>query len=227
MLLIDYRDIIISAMRSNIQLSIADFLIAVTSARSATIILPVTIIVFFFIVKNDFNIFFVLQEKNRKKLWFKQIYKIVLFSVFITIYVSICTYFIGALYSTSYINWNKPNSIFNFENKGLLLKVSFLKVIIYFFLVYSIKMIVMSSLALLIYWITDKKIISLVIIMAINIFERHAIFLKIFNRVISIDYKLWANKQKIILGILYGILLIFIITLIGKHISKGKEFLNE
>lgn len=226
MLLIDYRYIIISSIRNNIQLSIADFFIVITSPRSATIIMPVTIIVFFFLIERDFNFLFILQEKSRKKIWLKQVYKAGVFSVFNTAYVCILTYFIGGFYSTSYINWDIKKSIFYYETKAILTEVTFLKVTLCFFLVYLLRMILMCLLALIIYWIIDKKIISIVVVMAINIFERNAVYIYIFNKVISIDYELWVKPQSIQLGILYGVVLIFIITLLGKYISKRKEFLN-
>lgn len=226
MLLIDYKYLITSPMQGIIELSIADFFIIITSPSSATIIMPVTIIVFFFLIKNDFNFLFVLQEKSRKKIWLKQAYKAVLFSLFSTIYVFIITYFIGGFYSTSYVNWSIENSIFSHETKVVLLDITFLKVAVCFFLVYLLRMISMCLLALIIYWIVEKKIISIIVVMAINIFEKDAMFVVIFNKIISINYKLWIEPYRIQLGILYGVMLIVIITLLGKYISRRKEFLN-
>ncbi len=174
--------------------------------------------------KNDLSILFVLKQKNKKLLWLKEVYKSVLFSLFSTTYLLLCTYGIGGLLCSSYINWDKRRSIFFGETNMICSDIKFINVVMAFFIISFIRILVIALLTMLIYWITNKSSIPLIVIVTVGIFDYYC---PIFYRLISIYYTMWVNPIKMAIGLIYGIFLIISITYIGTIKAERKEFLNE
>jgi len=211
-------------IRSGLSYSMADHFVGNVSAFT---IIPASVILFFFLIKNDFNSSFVLRQVSRERIWLKQVYKAGLFALFITLYITITTYILGGLLSPDYINWNKKSSIFFSANKVIATNISLLKVIISFFITYSIKISFMCILSLLIYWLTNKKLLSLIIVITLIFFELQSFNIYIFYNIVSIDYGRWIKPFGIISGIAYGIGLMLILIYIGMLTGRRREFLNE
>jgi hypothetical protein len=174
--------------------------------------------------KNDFYTLFVLKQKSKKLLWLKEVYKSIIFSLCSTIYLLICTYGIGGLLCTSYINWDKRRSVFFGETNIICSDIKFINVIVAFSLVSFIRILVIALLTMLIYWITNKSSIPLIVIITVGIVDYYC---PIFYRLISIYYTMWVNPIKIYIGLIYGIFLIISIVYIGVLKADRKEFLNE
>lgn len=214
--------------RYGLEYSMADHFVSNSSATFGIFtIMPASIILFFSLIKNDFNSCIVLKQVSRKSLWLKQVYKAVLFAIFITLYITLATYLLGGLLSPEYINWNSESSIFFSSNKVVAINISILMVYISFIMTYSIKILVACILSLWIYWLTNKKLISLIIIIGLGLLEIQSISINIFFRVININYELWVKPFGIIFGIGYGIGLSMILIYLGILTGKRKEFLNE
>lgn len=228
LLFLNFGRFIQGYIRSGLSYSMADHFVSNGSATlSIFTIIPAAVILYFYLIKNDFNSSFVIKQVSRKRIWLKQIYKAALFAISMTLYITLATYILGGLLSPEYINWNSKASIFFSANKTILTDVSISKVVISFILTYSIKVLVMCSLALLIYWLTNKKFISLIIIIALGLLEVQSFNINIFYTIININYGLWIKPFGIISGIAYGIGLMLILICLGILTAKRKEFLNE
>ncbi|MEG2935093.1 MAG: hypothetical protein RR844_01235 [Clostridium sp.] len=215
-------------IRSGVSYSMADhFVRSVSGSISSLTIIPALVILFFFLTKNDFNSTFVIKQFSRKRLWLKQVYKAGLFALFMTIYITLISYLLGGLLSPEYINWSSKDSVFFSVNKVIAPDISILKVILTFSITYLIKVLVMCILALLIYWLTNKKFISLILILALTLIEAQSFNIDIFYTVININYGLWIKPFGIISGIAYGVGLMLILIGLGILTAKRKEFLNE
>lgn len=215
-------------IRSELSYSMADhFVRSISGSISSLTIIPALVILFFFLIKNDFNSIFVIKQLSRKRFWLKQVYKAGLFAFFMTIYISLIAYLLGGLLSPEYINWSSKDSVFFSVNKVIAPDISILKVIITFSITYLIKVLVMCTLALLIYWLTNKKFISLIIIIALGLVEVQSFNINIFYTIININYGFWIKPFGITSGIAYGIGLMLILICLGILTAKRKEFLNE
>jgi len=85
----------------------------------------------------------------------------------------------------------------------------------------------MCILSLLIYWLTNKKLLSLIIVITLIFFELQSFNIYIFYNIVSIDYGRWIKPFGIISGIAYGIGLMLILIYIGMLTGRRREFLNE
>jgi len=174
--------------------------------------------------KNDFNINTVLKQKSRALIWLKQVLKIGVISILASIWISICTYFASGLMTRYYINWSSVNSIYFRVNKVVCNTIDLKDVIILFLVCSSIRIFIISIISLLIYWITNNKIISWIVIVSIGVLE---ITIPLFYRVVSIDYQVINNSGVLLICFLYGLFLIAILTILGIPLGKRKEFYGE
>ncbi len=178
----------------------------------------------FNIIKDDLRINSIIKQKSRTLLWIKQVYKISLLSIFSSIWISLCTYFFGGLMTTHFINWNNVNSIYFKINKTVCSSISLKYVITMFLLCSFIRIVLIVTISLLIYWITNKKIISWLFVVTLGFLE---ISVPIVCKVINIDYTAINSIYKLIIGFSYGIVLILIAIILGVILGKRKEFYYE
>jgi len=207
------------------RLTLADYFVEVSGTLFGGIqLMIVNVFLLLHLFKNDFSILFVLKQKSKKLLWLKEAYKSVLFSLFSTIYLLLCTYGIGGLLCTSYINWDRRRSIFFGETNMICSDIKFINVVMVFFIISFIRILGIALLTMLIYWLTNKSSIPLIVIVTVGIVDYYC---PIFYRLISIYYTMWVNPLKLGIGLIYGTFLIISITYIGVIKAERKEFLNE
>ncbi len=93
-----------------------------------------------------------------------------------------------------------------------------------FLLCSFIRIVLILTISLLIYWITNKKIISWLFVVTLGFLE---ISVPIVCKVINIDYTAINSIYKLIIGFSYGIVLILIAIILGVILGKRKEFYYE
>lgn len=174
--------------------------------------------------KNEFNINTVLKQKSRALLWIKQIFSNCIISILTSIWIALCTYFASGLMTVSYINWNSVNSIFFKVNKVICSTLALKDVVILFLIYSTLKIFIVSISSLLIYWLTNRRIISLIFIIILGVLENS---IPIIYRVINIDYGVIGDSRILMNNFLYGLLLIVVLTILGLVLGKRKEFYGE
>lgn len=193
----------------------------------ALMIVPFSFFFISHILKHDFSIPFAVRQKSKKRMWMKQIYKTFLFSFLITTYVTIWNYVLGGFLTADYINWYSQDSVYYFVNKATTDQDLFFNVVLIYFLTRLIILFFIHLSAFLVEWLTNKKILSWVLIIAVgcwDIFNRQ--FPILYGR-LSIDYKIWENPSIILVDLIYSICAILLILFAGMASAKRKEFLNE
>lgn len=175
-------------------------------------------------IKDDLRINSILKQKSRTLLWIKQVYKISLLSIFSSIWISLCTYFFGGLMTKYFINWSNVNSIYFKINKTVCNSISLNYVITMFLLCSFVRIILILTISLLLYWVTNKKIVSWLFVVTLGFLE---ISVPIICKVINIDYTSINSAYRLIGGFSYGIVLILITILLGVILGKRREFYYE
>lgn len=205
--------------------TLADYFVDVSGTLFFGIeLMIVNVFLLLHLFKNDFSTMFVLKQKSKKLLWLKEVYKSILFSLFSTIYLLLCTYGVGGLLCSSYINWDRRRSIFFGETNMICSDIKFINVVMAFFIISFIRILVITLLTMLIYWITNKSSIPLIVIITVGIVDYYC---PIFYRLISIYYTKWVNPINMAIGLIYGIFLMISIIYVGMFKADRKEFLNE
>lgn len=179
---------------------------------------------FFSIIKDDLRINSILKQKSRTLLWIKQVYKISLLSIFSSIWISICTYLFGGLMTRYFINWDSVNSIYFKVNKIVCNSISLKDVIIIFFICSFVRIVIILTISLLIYWLTNKKVISWLFVISWEFLE---IPVPVIGKLINIDYTVINSTDRLITGFSYGIVLILILIIVGIILGKRREFYYE
>ncbi|MEW9080570.1 hypothetical protein [Terrisporobacter glycolicus] len=123
-----------------------------------------------------------------------------------------------------FINWNSIDSIYFKINKTVCNSISLNYVITMFLLCSFVRIVLILTISLLIYWITNKKIISWLFVVTSGFLE---ISVPVICKVINIDYTAINNTYRLIVGFSYGIVLILISILLGVILGKRKEFYYE
>lgn len=174
--------------------------------------------------KNDFKSFRVLKQTSRWSLWVKQAIGSCVIAILASIWISICTFLASGLMSQSYINWDSVNSIYYAMNNVTCTTLDLKEVIHLFVINSSIRILIIALISLFLYWVTNSKIVSWLIIIGLGVIE---ISIPIIYRRISIGYENINNLHKFTNNHLLGLGLVVILLVLGIIFGKRKEFYGQ
>lgn len=192
-------------------------------------IVPVFLIMNMFVFKNDFSQNYILKNKSRAALWYKQIFQVFIGSIFYTLFVSIIVIFIANIFTPNLVNWNSKESIF-FAITGTLSSVDLI-VVIGVFMVDLILILVISEVILLgIFWKTNNYQYGWILLIGIFIWDlvipKEFNLGLLYNRLL-LNYKYWTTFPKELLNTAGFFIVLILLIYTFEHFVNRREFLNE
>ena len=199
---------------------------AMRSMLTAYVMTPIAMFFSMHMIRNDFTSVNVIRYKNRRKLWYKQsleLYGIALITIALDMIIS---FIVAHVYNGVWWNFSSTNSLFFWATK--IMDVNFnipIKILLVLFINSGEVYVVLMG-GLLVYWLLDSKIITMLAILLFCYSENrylHLLFTKsgwgdYYNELV--DSKLYVSS---LLRIIIGIL---IIMLISFFITGRKDFIN-
>lgn len=208
--------------------SIADcFVLFIKPLYNGFFIVPWTVIIVYKIIRNDFNEKKILRYEDKSQIMKEHIFLALTISLIITIYYFLLILIISALFQNNFINWESYNSLF-FRNTGVRIKdISIWKIIFAYIIIEFIINYILSILTIILFWLFNNVIYTLVIMFCIACFEVNYNGSKIFYGILNIEYYSWIDIKLYMVKLVYGIIVSSILLLICKHVVNRKEFIGD
>lgn len=175
-----------------------------------------------FLVRNDFRYSNLIVHGSRRKLWNRQVKKILTHATIYAAYYGSCTLLFSFGYGLVNMNWNDYESYFFMLTK-MVMSVEFTFVVISFFLAFTIFWITIGFEYLLFHWLWHNEIFVWIMIFFVRFVVRK--WLKI-NAIISLGFNQWMN-HRILQGFAITGILIIALYVAGSSCVKKREFLSE
>lgn len=177
--------------------------------------------------KHNFSVPFVIRQRSRPRLWLKQCYYILLSALLFALYIALCIVVIGYAATGKAINWSEADSYYYTCFDMVSPMKSVLPVIGLFVGVCALTFVVMGMLVLCLHWLTNSVLPGYMLVCAIPIYDSYsARNLTIFYRRCNVMIYQWFPSNSIFRTLTYPVLWIAVLYLLGRVISKRKEFFD-
>lgn len=211
---------------SDLDYSMADAFIRLTVYDYIMPCIILYLIVFFnFYLFDKINNVSIIRHDSRGVIWTKQIYKICISNLYISLYVVISLVIVSLLKTDSIINFHLKNSLFYASTYQLNYSITIFQVVITSFISLYIAGFIITMLIFLVQWATDKAVFGWVIIISFTVID---VILKFpfFIRVMSNNYVYLTDVNHLVLRMANPLIWFLAISITGFIISRKKDFLN-
>ena len=175
-----------------------------------------------FLVRNDFRYSNLIVYGSRRKLWNKQVLKILTHAGIYTAYYGFCTLLFSLSYGFINVNWDDLDSYFFKITTGLV-SAEFSTIIISFFLAFAFLWITIGLEYLLFHWLWNNELFVWIMIFLVRFVVRKWLKVPIM---INIGFLQWMN-HRIFLGFLITGILFILLYVTGFGYVRKREFLSE
>lgn len=178
-------------------------------------------------IKNDFNVQRIIRFKSKKDLVHFQEIKLIFISLLFTITYAIGIFTISMTEVSTLINWDRADSVYWLETQTVIANITFEKVILFFVVITFIRNFLFANIIVLSSWIFRNRIIGVLAVFAIIVFEIRQASVKVLLWLFTLDYPVWESsmrKMEMVIGIICYAIIGFIVI---KKLCRSKEFIGE
>lgn len=211
------------AKQTKIGLCTADLIISnYMNWRNGYVSYVMIMIDILFLVRNDFRYSNLIVYASRRKLWNKQVLKVLTHAGLYAAYYGICTLLFSFWYGFINLNWEDLDSYF-FKTTNGIVSVEFSGIIISFFAAFAFLWITIGLEYLLFHWIWHNELLVWIMIFIVRFVVRKLLKISI---IMNLGSGQWMN-HRILQGFLVTGMIIIVLYVIGLSYVRKREFLSE
>lgn len=211
-------------------MSIADGFRYTASSLYLPFMILIFIIYYLYIGRNEYNTMYVIKMKSKKYIWIYNIVQDIKYSFIYTIWISILGIVSFIFYNreAELINWMSYNSNYSLIGRGITSNIRFSNIVIKAYLIMYFQILVCLFFSRLIVWITNNRILLVIILSAVAISDIHPYYTAIFFSRFKYLLKDWGSTSFYSYRcILYLIIISVCLFLIGMAYSEHREFIDN